>query len=155
MIRVAHLGVNTRVINAHGPLPQPTAFRSPTCSLTNTTGRNLAKFGLFFIPKSGHTDGHKNVSIWKGLPTYLPTYVYVRCCYWEVKNWSFVAFGSMALGLSNRNLTKFLSRRQCYNFFGRNPRFSRIKKLVLMPEPAQKCENIFIFMQMSKTVFCF
>ena len=30
----------TGVTNAHGPLPQPTACRSPKCSLTTTTGSN-------------------------------------------------------------------------------------------------------------------
>ena len=33
----------TGVTNAHGPSPQPTACRSPTCSLTTSTGSNQAQ----------------------------------------------------------------------------------------------------------------
>ena len=33
----------TGVANAHGPSPQPTACRSPTCSLMTETGNNKAE----------------------------------------------------------------------------------------------------------------
>ena len=33
----------TGVTNAHGPSPQPTACRSPSCSLTAATGSNQAQ----------------------------------------------------------------------------------------------------------------
>ena len=33
----------TRITNAHGPSPQPTACRSPLCSLTTATGSNQAQ----------------------------------------------------------------------------------------------------------------
>ena len=51
----------TGVTNAHGPLPQPTACRSPSCSLTTATGNNQAKerFKPTSPEKSGVDGGSK------------------------------------------------------------------------------------------------
>ena len=49
----------TGVTNAHGLSPQPTASRSPSWSLTTTTGRNQARFKPTMPKKSG-VDGGAN-----------------------------------------------------------------------------------------------
>ena len=49
----------TVVANAHGPSPQPTAFRSPTCSLMTATGSNQAQPKVFkpTLPQKSGVDG--------------------------------------------------------------------------------------------------
>ena len=51
----------TGVTNAHGPSPQPTACRSPSCCLTTATGSNQAK-AMFkpTLPKKSWVDGGAN-----------------------------------------------------------------------------------------------
>ena len=64
----------TGVANAHGPSPQPTACRSPLCSLTTPTWSNQsrARFELT-LPKKSEVDGgaiscqHILVRWWLGL----------------------------------------------------------------------------------------
>ena len=57
----------TKVTNAHGPSPQPTVCRSPSCSLTTATGssRLKARFKPTSPEKSGVDGGANQV------PTYL------------------------------------------------------------------------------------
>ena len=53
--------VFTGVINAHGPSPQPTTYRSPSCSLTTATGSNQAQAGFKpTSPKKPGVDGEAN-----------------------------------------------------------------------------------------------
>ena len=63
----------TGVTNAHGPSPQPTAFRSPSSSLTTARGSNQAKAKFKPTPpeKSGVDGGANQLSTYLGQPLHL------------------------------------------------------------------------------------
>ena len=77
------------VVNSHGPQPQPTANRPPTCSLSNATGSNQAH-GLYFFHERNmsHNLTYYNSSILPIFPIFqrLKKIKYLLCFIVEISS---------------------------------------------------------------------